>query len=334
MKTRSAFFLALSLAAFMVAVNLGGFTTSDAQTSTQPPLGMVSWWPGDGDARDIVADNNGVIQDGVTLTPGKVGLGFNFAGTNGYVLIPDSASLDISGSYSYELWYKGALYGNTVVMEKGGNKLFMIQPDSGTGLFYGHYLQAFNTPIYDGNFHHLAVVYDVSTQILSLYIDGVIFASGSKVPPIPNNDPVVFGSRGGGYPFNGMIDEVSIYNRALTPQEIKAISDAGSAGKSKDSYLQPMQPPQSVLWLPFDETSGTTAEDLSGAGRVGTLTGGASFIQPGFVAGALDLSAGNGEVGVTPANGLNFQDWAVQTIDFWIKWDGPRDVSPCRQYLW
>ena len=47
MKTRSTFSLVRSLAAFMVAVNLGGFTTSDAQTRTQPPLGMVSWWPGD-----------------------------------------------------------------------------------------------------------------------------------------------------------------------------------------------------------------------------------------------------------------------------------------------
>lgn len=338
MKTRSTFPLALSLAVFMVAMNLGGAMAADAQTKVQPPLGMVSWWPGDGDARDIVADNHGMIHNGVTMLPGMVGLAFNFVGNNGIVQIPHSESLNIGGSYTYELWFCSLFSENKVVMEKGWNKLFLIQPWAG-GLHFGHHRFAANTPIYDGQFHHLAVIYDVSTLVLSLYIDGSHFYSAYSVPaPTPNSDPLVFGNRYGTppelVPFRGLVDEVTIYDRALIPQEIKAIFDARSAGKSKDSYLQPMQPPQSVLWLPFDETFGTTAEDISGAGRVGTLTGGASFIQPGFVAGALDLSSGNGEVRVTPVDGLNYQDWQVQTIDFWIKWGGPRDVGLRRQYIW
>ncbi|MGO8927272.1 MAG: hypothetical protein ACLQU3_10325, partial [Limisphaerales bacterium] len=43
-----------------------------------PPEGLVSWWPGEGNANDIVGTNNGTLSGGVTFTNGEVGLAFNF----------------------------------------------------------------------------------------------------------------------------------------------------------------------------------------------------------------------------------------------------------------
>ncbi|MCX6905514.1 MAG: hypothetical protein NTW03_18960, partial [Verrucomicrobia bacterium] len=59
-----------------------------------PPAGLVGWWPGDGNARDIQGTNHGTLQGGATATAaGKVAQAFSLDGTNGYVQNPDTAAL-------------------------------------------------------------------------------------------------------------------------------------------------------------------------------------------------------------------------------------------------
>jgi hypothetical protein len=45
------------------------------------PSGIVAWWPGEGDANDIVGTNNGTIAGGVVYASGQVGKAFQFSGT-------------------------------------------------------------------------------------------------------------------------------------------------------------------------------------------------------------------------------------------------------------
>lgn len=54
-----------------------------------PPTGLVSWWPGDGTAIDIVGNNHGILQNGATFAPGMVGLAFSLDGTDDYVSVPN-----------------------------------------------------------------------------------------------------------------------------------------------------------------------------------------------------------------------------------------------------
>ena len=65
-------------------------TTAHAQSCVEAPEGLISWWPGDGDANDIEGNNDGTLQGGATFAPGKVGQAFNLDGVDDYVSIPDS----------------------------------------------------------------------------------------------------------------------------------------------------------------------------------------------------------------------------------------------------
>src|SRR5262249_14080018 len=65
-----------------------------------PPPGLVSWWPGDGNANDIQDGNNGTLQGGATFAAGKVGQAFSFDGASGSVVVPDSPSLDVTTQFT------------------------------------------------------------------------------------------------------------------------------------------------------------------------------------------------------------------------------------------
>jgi hypothetical protein len=63
----------LNLAA-ITAMALVGVSNAQAQTSCSPaPSNIVNWWPGDGNANDIIGADNGTLVGGVTFAPGKVG---------------------------------------------------------------------------------------------------------------------------------------------------------------------------------------------------------------------------------------------------------------------
>ena len=60
----------------------------EAQTCTAPPVDLVSWWPGDGNADDIIGNNHGTLVNGATFAAGKVGKAFSLDGDNDYVATP------------------------------------------------------------------------------------------------------------------------------------------------------------------------------------------------------------------------------------------------------
>jgi hypothetical protein len=63
-----------------------------AKPISQPP-GLVSWWPGDRNAKDIIGDNDGLLKGGASFGHGFVTKAFRLDGINDFVLIPDSSSL-------------------------------------------------------------------------------------------------------------------------------------------------------------------------------------------------------------------------------------------------
>ena len=71
-----------------------------------PPADMISWWPGDGTANDIMDANNGTLEGGATFAAGKVDQAFSFDGVDDYVNSGSGDNLNISEQITMDAWIK------------------------------------------------------------------------------------------------------------------------------------------------------------------------------------------------------------------------------------
>jgi hypothetical protein len=227
-----------------------------AQICVQPPAGLVSWWPGDGNAQDIVGSNDGVLQNDVTFADGKVGQAFSFNGVNAFVEVPDNAFWTFGDDpFTIDLWVNFREVPNRASLvdhnEGGGptNKWAFWFDSIGHGIPGPALRFHINSPSLGaldpviapwspntGQWYHVAVTRNGSTY--TLYIDGIQVATNTDTNTIPDAAvPLTIGQSENGYFFNGLIDEVEIYNRALSAADIAAIFDAGSAGKCQGAVF-------------------------------------------------------------------------------------------------
>ena len=220
---------------------------------TPAPSGLVGWWPGEGNANDIVGMNNGLLEN-VTFTSGVVGQAFacdpnNFPyGTYTGIQIPDQPAYVLTNSLSIEGWIRPRGDGYCIFwrgdnrpgldpyvlsMQGNNNLRFYIEDESGNSAFVG-------TNINYNQWYHVAATWDGESGIMKLYINGQLASQTvTAVRPfgdlIPGDSPGVgignVNDGGNNFPFVGDIDEISLYNRALSAAEIQAIYNAGSAGK-------------------------------------------------------------------------------------------------------
>lgn len=211
------------------------------------PPGLVAWWTAQGDATDLVGTNHGTIS-GATFTAGKVGQAFSFNGGAG-ILVSDSAGLRPATQFTIEGWIKtpGILEGSMAgfIVARSGNAFTGYELLVGTPSQAGRLRFTINggiggadlfstNSVTDDSIHHVAATYDGT--MMRVYLDGVLDGQRAFNEPIvyQPGDPLWIGRREfasiPGY-FIGLIDEFSIYHRALTADEIAAIYAAESAGK-------------------------------------------------------------------------------------------------------
>jgi hypothetical protein len=73
----------------------------------QPPSGLISWWPGDGNANDTKDGNNGTLQNGATFAAGMVGQAFSLDGIDDSVNVGNAPTLHVSaGNFTVDAWVK------------------------------------------------------------------------------------------------------------------------------------------------------------------------------------------------------------------------------------
>jgi hypothetical protein len=95
--------IAKNAALSLLLANAGIFTL-DARPMPPPP-GLVSWWPGDRNAKDVVDNNYGLLKGGASFGNGLVKEAFKLDGANDFVLVPDSANLRLGTSdFTIDLW--------------------------------------------------------------------------------------------------------------------------------------------------------------------------------------------------------------------------------------
>ncbi len=226
----------LSLSLLLAMVLSFSFAASIQAQCVLPPLGMVSWWPGDGNANDIIDGNNGTLVNGATFAAGRVGQAFSLDGADDHVQVPDSAGLDLTSQITIDAWINPAVLGRRVVdkITAGGADGYLLDIWPGNVRFIvGNKGVNGSTPLSTGTWTHIAATYDGSQ--MRVYVNGVLDGFlGTSIAIPTNNLPLRIGAdQNGSNLFNGLIDEVEIFSRALSAAEILSIYSAGSDGKCK-----------------------------------------------------------------------------------------------------
>ena len=217
--------------------NIGSATTTAATT----PSGLVAAYNFNEGAGTTVTDSSGngvsgTLQGASWTSAGKYGNALSFNGTSSFVDLGNPSALQLTGSMTVEAWVRATANppddGQIVAKanDSGGWQL-KTSPDTGVRAFgakisgssavqrYSNTVPALNT------WYHVASVYNASTRSLDVYVNGVL-DSGTLRGTVPTsqilqNVNVNIGRRTGGYYFNGIIDEVRIYNRALLQTEVQ-----------------------------------------------------------------------------------------------------------------
>jgi hypothetical protein len=173
--------------------------------------------------------NAGSIGTATWSTAGKYGNALSFNGSGAQVAVPDSPSLRLTSGMTLEAW----VFPTTVssawrdVIYKGNDNYYLEATSwngrpVGGGILGGSYVESYGTAGLAANtWTHLAATYDGTT--MRLFVDGTQVSSGAASGAIATSNGVL--SIGGdplyGQYFSGRIDNVRIYNRALTQAQIQ-----------------------------------------------------------------------------------------------------------------
>ena len=279
-------------------ISVFGFVQfAHAQVCTPAPVGLVSWFQADGNALDSRSRNNGILQNGATFAAGQVGQAFSFDGIGSQIVVADAANLSpqipANGELTVSAWVNlGALPStlSATVLSKGsgdanagafeyelgispsGQVFFVFQNFRGGGVSV-----AIGTPSggFTLNQWHLVTGTLKRDLFTRIYVDGNLLNESNSfdfsLGPRDTTAPILIGRRSDGRPLTGLVDEVQIYSRALSTQEIQAILNAGTAGECKPTAT--VAPSGLVAWLAGDGNP----NDISGNGNDGTLQSGAGF---------------------------------------------------------
>jgi glucose/arabinose dehydrogenase/PKD repeat protein len=233
-------------------------TTASTYTATYvgpqgpPVVGLVGEWGFNEGTGTTATDSSGRGNNGTTTGTtwsgsGRYGGALSFNGTSSQVTVPDANSLDLTTGMTVEAWVNPTTSANwrTVVLKEDRAAsdlvyaLYSAEPGAGPGgwVRINNLTSAARSPVAlpVNTWSHLATTYDGAT--LRLYVDGALVATQARTGPLPNSAaPLVIGGNAiwGEY-FAGRIDEVRVYNRALSAAEIVADRDRPVAPPAPDT---------------------------------------------------------------------------------------------------
>lgn len=261
---------------------LAGAMAQQWSTNTLPS-GLVAWWSGEGNALDSAGQNHGALRGGVSFPGGLRGQCFRFDGASGYIDVSNTPSLDfVAGDFTISGWLRFASLTtgpqevfHKVVGTVPNDQTYFLEKDDGLALRFMVRDGAGNqndfsvaAPLVTGVWYHVCAVRAGNTN--RIYLNGSML--GEQVAGNQVNTGTGGAARIGrieinGVPnltrfFSGDMDDLCLFNRALTATEIArlALSLPGANGfwglKTHDPTSQP---PTTLFW--FDE-NGTGYREL------------------------------------------------------------------------
>lgn len=215
-------------------------------TSSTPDTGLVAWWRLDETTGRQVADASGNGVHGAIVgepkwhpTGGVAGGALELDGAT-YVAVTENARFDITDAITVSAWIKVTSFDrNFQAIVAKGDTSWRIARDRNRDILQfafdtGPAEQVIRgeTKIDDGKWHHVAGVYDGSQMFL--YVDGNVDASQATTAKIPINDqPVYIGanSHRDNRQWNGFLDDVRVYSRGLSREEIALLFRQGEGSR-------------------------------------------------------------------------------------------------------
>jgi hypothetical protein len=341
--SRSLQYLFLAIIVMTVGFSLYQWNASRASTQkTAPNNGLVGYWSFDENTGTLAGDasgngNTGTLTNGPTWTTGKLGKAINFDGANDYVTMGDPTALKLAGAFTISAWIYPESFG-------GNSRGRIVDKNSGFIAGYLLDLDNFNTTngiavaVNDGfsatsrsrifsnavtlnKWQHIIALFDGTN--VTVYNNGVsVGASQTLTVPTSGTDNFVIGGRttDNTRNFDGYIDEVRVYNRALSGTEITNLYNLG-AEKLNVSPTASLTSGLVGYWTfdgkdtPWTSSSAGTATDRSGNGNTGTLTNmnQSTSVTRGKIGQALYFDGTNDEITTTTNQG-NGSAAGLQTL--------------------
>lgn len=211
------------------------FTPSGPLPST--PNGVLGWWPADVSVSDVVSGNNGALRGGATLASGLIQQSFALNGTNAYVEITNATALNFSSNnFTVSAWVNfNTTSGEQVLLEKwtqststgwslvkrADQRLRLLIGNGAGGQFIVESTAPANLPTNTW----VQVAARRQGSQFTVFTNGTAIFTGTQTANLDSSSTLKFGSREGTSLFlNGRIDEVTIYSRALSDQEITSVA--------------------------------------------------------------------------------------------------------------
>ncbi len=326
-----------SLATYFLLLVFCLVISSPAPAPTQepcvdPPADLVAWWAGDDHAFDLIGDNNGTLMNEATYADGKVASSFSFNGQNAYVNLPDgSSNLLSSNAGTITTWVNPTATGdNDIIVAFGtGNN------GEGIGLgIYGNVRVYHHTGIFDWQSSTTVsanewtfLVYTWDDDYEQIYKNGIFSESRPRggFAYAPGHGRIGHGFWGDpANAFPGLIDEVEVYNRALSAAEIASIYNAGSAGKCKPCAPQPTQ---MVAWWKGEDNT----EDSIGT-HDGTLVNDTTFAD-GKIGRAFEFENAGDAVHIGTIDNLGVNESEPFSITSWVNYYDASGFSVGQQVI-
>ena len=213
-----------------------------------PTNGLVGWWPFNGNANDESGNGNNGTVNGATLTSDRFGNSnnsYSFNGSTNFIEVPQSSSLLLTNDYSIAAWINIPDYSTSnsgdpmsVVVGKAaqnawssGYNLVAVEGNNSQNKFGGNNLLS-STVTPTNQWVHIVYTYDGS--IVKLFLNGVLNNSVSIQFNLQNISPTSlffgkeFNSTWSNRYFKGKADDIGIWDKALTTQEVSDLYSAVS----------------------------------------------------------------------------------------------------------
>lgn len=261
-------------------------------------------------AIDSEGGHDGTLFNNPTWVTGVLDGALDFDGSDDYIRVPHDDKLILTDAFTLSAWVTANnTFGYHTIINKGtsGNNQdywFGIWGNWLTLGFYTgggfQYVEAQMTSWNPAQPTHFTATFDNAADTVNLYVNGTLLHTATQTfEPLPGTEDLVIGQSQLSERWNGMLDDIRIYDRVLSPEEIAELATVSTDGP--------------IAHWKLDETSGTTAVDSVG-GHDGTLTNGPAWAS-GQLGGAVSLDGSNDYINVPHDNTLSLTTFSMSA---WI----------------